>query len=626
MTKFLASISIVNWLRALALGMALAGITQLAMLWQQQQSIQADMDRGGDAACEPAYALEREFSRFQNTLLRPFMETDGADARALVERATLLRTRVMITRQSPSMASLLSEPGNATLLSQIQSMGETMEAAGPSLVESPDRLRAMVLQSQALAAGLERLVEAAQAGTALRMREQSDQLQSQGRKLASLTLLLLVLLVGAIVAAWIQRRKQVSAVQRSKALNAHFQETQIQAERANRSKSKFLANMSHELRTPFNGILGMLGLLSGTTLTAQQADYVNTANASANHLLNVLNDILDISALEEGKISIHPEATNLLELLQDIENVMRPQACAKGLDFVFEVSQEIPLWGMIDATRFKQIMFNLINNALKFTQQGAVTVSVRRTHGGLKGAEPPLGPLLLIEVEDTGIGMSDEAVERLFQRFYQVDNTVARQFGGSGLGLEISRSLAQMMGGDIEARSVQGAGSCFTLDLPLRSCEPPAAVSAFVPPPSAAERPSSAAKHHVLVAEDNPVNRKFVGILLERMHCQSTFCENGQLALDMVQREKFDLVLMDLHMPVMDGLAATRAIRALSTPVKNIPIIALTADAMNNAQEEALSAGVNFFVTKPVHMSRLQEAIDRCMALQRKQQKALKPA
>jgi len=626
MTKFLASISIVNWLRALALGMALAGITQLAMLWQQQQSIQADMDRGGDAACEPAYALEREFSRFQNTLLRPFMETDGADARALVERATLLRTRVMITRQSPSMASLLSEPGNATLLSQIQSMGETMEAAGPSLVESPDRLRAMVLQSQALAAGLERLVEAAQAGTALRMREQSDQLQSQGRKLASLTLLLLVLLVGAIVAAWIQRGKQVSAAQRSKALNAHFQETQIQAERANRSKSKFLANMSHELRTPFNGILGMLGLLSGTTLTAQQADYVNTANASANHLLNVLNDILDISALEEGKISIHPEATNLLELLQDIENVMRPQACAKGLDFVFEVSQEIPLWGMIDATRFKQIMFNLINNALKFTQQGAVTVSVRRTHGGLKGAEPPLGPLLLIEVEDTGIGMSDEAVERLFQRFYQVDNTVARQFGGSGLGLEISRSLAQMMGGDIEARSVQGAGSCFTLDLPLRSCEPPAAVSAFVPPPSAAERPSSAAKHHVLVAEDNPVNRKFVGILLERMHCQSTFCENGQLALDMVQREKFDLVLMDLHMPVMDGLAATRAIRALSTPVKNIPIIALTADAMNNAQEEALSAGVNFFVTKPVHMSRLQEAIDRCMALQRKQQKALKPA
>ncbi len=626
MTKFLASISVVNWLRALALGMALAGTTQLVMLWQQQQSIQADMDRGGDAAFELAYALEREFSRFQNTLMRPFMESDGADAKALVERATLLRTRVMITRQSPGMASLLSEPGNATLLTQLQELGEVIEAEGPGLVASPDRLRAVVLRSQSLARGLERLVEAAQDATALRMREQGDQLQHQSRKLAGLTLLLLVLLLGAMVTAWIQRRNQVSAVQRSKALNAHFQETQIQAERANRSKSKFLANMSHELRTPFNGILGMLGLLSGTTLTAQQADYVNTANASANHLLNVLNDILDISALEEGKITIHPEPSNLPGLLQEIESVMRPQACAKGLDFVFEVSREIPIWGLIDATRFKQIMFNLINNALKFTAQGAVTVSVRRAHGGLKGAEPPLSPTLLIEVEDTGIGMSEEAVERLFQRFYQVDNTVARQFGGSGLGLEISRSLAQMMGGDIEVRSTQGVGSCFTLDLPLRLCEPPAAVSAFVAPPAPTERHSSAASHHILVAEDNPVNRKFVGILLDRMHCRSTFCENGQLALDLIQREAFDLVLMDLHMPVMDGLAATRAIRALNSPVRNIPIIALTADAMNSAQDEALAAGVNFFVTKPVHLSRLQEAIERCVALRRKQQKAAKNA
>ena len=156
MTKFLASISVVNWLRALALGMALAGTTQLVMLWQQQQSIQADMDRGGDAAFELAYALEREFSRFQNTLMRPFMESDGADAKALVERATLLRTRVMITRQSPGMASLLSEPGNATLLTQLQELGEVIEAEGPGLVASPDRLRAVVLRSQSLARGLER--------------------------------------------------------------------------------------------------------------------------------------------------------------------------------------------------------------------------------------------------------------------------------------------------------------------------------------------------------------------------------------------------------------------------------------------------------------------------------------
>ena len=626
MAKFLRSVSMVNWLRALAAGMALAGFTQLALLWQQQQFIHADMERGSEAACEPAYALEREFSRFHNALMRQLLDGDGADPNALVERATLLRTRVMITRQSPGMAALLNDAGNTALLAQIQTMGEEIETTGLAGPTSPDRLRSLAMQSEILAPRVAHLVKAAEDSTQTRMELLGEQLRSQGRELAALALLLLILLLGAAVAAWIQSRKQANAVKKSKALNAHFQETQIQAEQANRSKSKFLANMSHELRTPFNGILGMLGLLSGTPLTAQQADYVNTANASANHLLNVLNDILDISALEEGKISIHPEASNLLELLQELDNVMRPQATAKGLDFVFEVSHEIPQWCLLDATRFKQIMFNLMNNAIKFTSQGAVTVSVRRNHGARQGVELPLGPLLLIEVEDTGIGMSEEAVERLFQRFYQVDSTVARQFGGSGLGLEISRSLAQMMGGDIVVRSALGAGSCFRVDLPLRVCEAPPAVSAFLAPSTPAERPSKAASHHVLVAEDNPVNRKFVGILLDRMHCQSTFCENGQLALELVQQQAFDLILMDLHMPVMDGLAATRAIRALSSPVNNIPIIALTADAMNNAQEDALAAGVNFFVTKPVHISRLQEAIERCVALQRKRQKALKPA
>lgn len=625
MTKFLRSVSMVTWLRALAAGMALAGLTQLTLLWQQQ-SMHADMGRSRDAACEPVYALEREFSRFQNALLSQLFEADGADPKALVERATLLRTRVMITRQSPCMAELLNEAANTALLAQIQTIGEVIESTGGAGATTPDRLRSLAMQSEILAPRVTRLVKAAEDSTEMRMELLGEQLRSQDRELAALALLMLILLLGAAVAAWIQSRKQANAVKKSKALNAHFQETQIQAEQANRSKSKFLANMSHELRTPFNGILGMLGLLSGTPLTAQQADYVNTANASANHLLNVLNDILDISALEEGKISIHPEASNLLELLQELDNVMRPQATAKGLDFVFEVSHEVPQWCLLDATRFKQIMFNLMNNAIKFTQQGAVTVSVRRALGARQGAEPPLGPILLIEVEDTGIGMSEEAVERLFQRFYQVDSTVARQFGGSGLGLEISRSLAQMMGGDIEVLSAPGAGSRFSLDLPLRVCETPPAVSAFLAPSAPADRPSKAASHHVLVAEDNPVNRKFVGILLDRMHCQSTFCENGQLALELVQKQAFDLILMDLHMPVMDGLAATRAIRALNSPVKDIPIIALTADAMNNAQEDALAAGVNFFVTKPVHISRLQEAIERCVALRRKQQKAAKNA
>ncbi len=625
MTKLLSRVSMAIWLRGLAVAMALAGVAQLGLLWQHQQAIKAEVAGSSNAACEPAYALAREFSRFHHALLHQLIEREGADPQALIEHATLLRTRVLITRQSPVMAGLLSDPANANLLRQLQGMGEALEATGLASPVSLDQLRAMLLQSEALGPQVEHLVKAAEDQTLLHMEQLSDQLQSQGRSLAGLTALLLILLLGAAAAALRQSSKQASAVRKSKELNARFQESQMQAEQANRSKSKFLANMSHELRTPFNGILGMLGLLSTTPLTAQQADYVHTANDSANHLLNVLNDILDISALEEGKISIHPEPVNLPELLQQIENVMRPQATAKGLDFVFDVSQELPVWGLIDATRFKQIMFNLINNALKFTPQGAVTVSVGQSRGGLKGATLPLGPVLLIEVQDTGIGMSEKALERLFQRFYQVDNTVARQFGGSGLGLEISRSLAQMMGGDIEVRSTLGAGSCFTLDLPLRLCEAPSAVPSVVSSPAPSERHAGARRYRVLVAEDNPVNRKLVGILLDRMHCHATFCENGQLALEMVQSEAFDLVLMDLHMPVIDGLAATRAIRALHSSVKNIPIIALTADALNNAQEDALAAGVSLFVTKPVHMARLQEAIERCMALQRKPQPGVTP-
>jgi CheY-like chemotaxis protein len=302
-------------------------------------------------------------------------------------------------------------------------------------------------------------------------------------------------------------------------------------------------------------------------------------------------------------------------LLKDIEKVTRPQAAAKGLGFVFEVHPDLAPWGLMDATRLKQILFNLINNAIKFTERGAVTVTVSRAPSLPWDQPMTLGPILRFDVEDTGIGMAEEAIEGLFQRFHQVDNSVARQFGGSGLGLEISQSLARMMGGDIEVRSTLREGSCFTLELPFNLCDAPASITTLVPMSTTSANISLAHAYRVLVAEDNPVNRKFVGILLERMGYQTTFCENGQRAMDCVQSGNFDLVLMDVHMPVMDGLAATRAIRALPGNVRHIPIVALTADAMNTAQEDALGAGVNFFVTKPVHMAQLQDAIARCIAL-----------
>ncbi len=616
------SLTFVHWLRALAGTMALAGLVQLGLEWQHHQAIQAQQAARAALAGAPDDALERDFLRFRHALSRQLSEREIVDPQTLAVHAALLRSRVLIARQSPNAKVLLADPEDARLLDQLLALSQEIGSADSGLRPEPDRVRALLRESEVLVPRIERLTKVAQAASAAELALQNTQLQNQNRLVAALSFALLALLLGAAAATWLQNRKQAAADKKAQALNAHFRETQIQAERANRSKSKFLANMSHELRTPFNGILGMLGLLSSTGLTAKQADYVKTANASASHLLNVLNDILDISALDEGKISMHPEPSHLPQMLQDIESVMRPQAAAKGLGFVFDASEDIPPWGLMDATRFKQILFNLINNAIKFTERGAVAVTIRRAPPDSKATAPGVGPVLLFTVEDSGIGMDETAMDGLFQRFHQVDSGVARQFGGSGLGLEISQSLARMMGGDIEVRSTPGVGSCFTLVLPFRLCEPPAANSALSPPSVSTENPGHAVAPRILVAEDNPVNRKFVGILLERMGYQTTFCENGQRALECVQQQPFDLVLMDVHMPVMDGLAATRAIRALGGAAKNIPIIALTADAMDNAQEEALTAGVNYFVTKPVHMARLQEAIDRCLALQRKRQQA----
>jgi signal transduction histidine kinase/ActR/RegA family two-component response regulator len=605
------------WLFVLAGAMALLGLMQLGLQWQHHQAMLAEQSMRLAAADAPEIVIKREFSRFREGLISQMVQGDAAEPQALAMQLALLNTRMEILRQSGGSAALWAEPAIVELSDRVRAWAQSLAGTAADTRPSSELMVAMLAEAQMQVPGIERLGSAAEASASSQINQAAALLLQQNLYIALLGLAVLLLLVLAAVATRWHELKQANAQRKSLALNAHFRETQIQAERANRSKSKFLANMSHELRTPFNGILGMLSLLSTTGLNAQQADYVRTANASASHLLNVLNDILDISALDEGKLSINPEPCYLPDLLRDIENVSRPQATAKGLGFVFEVHPDIALWGLMDVTRLKQILFNLINNAIKFTERGVVTVIVSRAPPLPWDAPATTGPILRFAVEDTGIGMAEEAIEGLFQRFHQVDNSVARQFGGSGLGLEISQSLARMMEGDIDVRSNPGEGSCFTLELPFKLCDAPAAIATLLPLSTTSADMGQTAARRVLVAEDNPVNRKFVGILLERMGYQTTFCENGQLAVAYVQNEDFDLVLMDVHMPVMDGLAATRAIRALAGKARNIPIIALTADAMNNAQEEAIGAGVNFFVTKPVHMARLQEAIARCLALPR---------
>jgi signal transduction histidine kinase/ActR/RegA family two-component response regulator len=533
----------------------------------------------------------------------------ATDPAAIVKLNDSVFTRVQLLRQDPVWSAFAAEAPNAEVLARVHSLhGPVSDALARTDVDLA-ALRSAAQTAQALAPKLATLKNSAQARADNLVDAHADALDAHITTLAGLTLLQVAALCGASVALYRHNRQQMQERTKSYDLAAQFQESQLQAERANRGKSQFLADMSHELRTPFNGILGMLSLLSTTGLSTQQADYVKTANVSASHLLNVLNDILDVSALEEGKISVKHEPVNLFQLLYEIEETTRPQAQAKKLVFTLTLQGDIPDWVMTDGTRLRQILFNLISNSIKFTPQGSITLTVSGTPTRVQHHDTTAAVNLLFAVDDTGIGMKSDVLDRLFQRFYQVDSGIARQYGGTGLGLEISQSLASLMGGQIDVRSTSGSGSCFNLRLPLQPCAPPPSASSFPAVGHSLAADESHRSYRILVAEDNPVNRKFVGIVLERMGHHATFCENGLLAVQQLQSEDFDLVLMDVHMPVMDGLEATRAIRALASPAALIPIIALTADVMQNTQEEAAAAGVTCFVTKPVHMARLQEAI-----------------
>jgi CheY-like chemotaxis protein len=350
--------------------------------------------------------------------------------------------------------------------------------------------------------------------------------------------------------------------------------------------------------------MGMLGLLQGTPVSPLQADYIQTAQESASHLLTLLNDILDLSALESGKMTLKPAAMQLTRVLAEVRALMQPLAASKGLEFQLRAPDASLPTVLADDTRVKQILFNLISNAIKFTTTGRVVVSVAERSCSQDMLE------IGVDVQDTGIGMDASVLSRLFQRFYQVEDSASRQFGGTGLGLEISRSLARMMDGDITAASVVGEGSTFrlVLRLPMAS-EAPKPVPAAAQPALAAPLAVDVQGLRVLVVEDHPINQKLVGVLLGRMGCHITYSENGQLALERLQQEAFDLILMDVNMPVMDGLTATRLIRLLPGPKAQTPIVVLTADVMNEAREAALAAGANDFISKPLNVEQLRSVI-----------------
>lgn len=395
----------------------------------------------------------------------------------------------------------------------------------------------------------------------------------------------------------------IDQTERTKALS----EAQRQAERAdtaNRAKSQFLAVISHEIRTPMNGILGMADMLEGTSLSEQQTHWVQTILSSGTALSGLIDNILDFTKIEDGAIELQSRKFNPEELLAQVANMFSAEASVKNLKVLLQKDLNTPKYVIGDALRIQQVLSSLISNAIKFTEQGNIVLSIG-------GSSSPNHWMLEYQIKDSGIGIESDRISEIFKAFNYTDTQFTRHSVGSGLGLTIVGGLVKLMKGQVSVQSTPGRGSIFTVQLPLLVAEEE------VQKPKLSKRALSNVHlrnallgHHILVAEDNEVNQQVVTAFLKRLGCTVYCAENGLAAIEaLTQDPDFDLILMDIDMPVMDGISATTAIRQGQGHRANIPIVALTANAMMDHKRLCLDAGMNDFLTKPVTTEQLYQAL-----------------
>jgi two-component system, sensor histidine kinase len=605
----------VSWPGLLGSLLAVALLAVVLLQARQYSILKTVLQNGHDFGALTLFESETDYLRLLERWRAGAEGREGSQTQALKEQYELWVDRVGLLHGERARTLFDNHPDYRSALAQMDAfIGAADRALGQQPVAQPnaDFLLSLLPALQALDEPVHAMALGASHRLALQLEKRAGMARSQNQLGLGLTAFLSVLTLGFSAMALRQLGK---FRQRRMALEAATQKlhrARAEAEASNDAKSSFLANMSHEIRTPFHGLMGMLSLLRETGLSPRQIDYLRTATESADNLLAILNDILDMSQLESGRMSLSLAPVELRGLLRDVEALMRPQALGKSLALHIDADPGVPERVMLDSTRVKQILFNLLSNAIKFSDRGAVVLDLRWHDSGKK--KPVLAPgssglpELEFVVTDTGPGIHSATLDKLFNRFTQGDRSPSRRHGGTGLGLEISRHLARLMNGDISVRSAVGKGSCFALRIPVQTLS--AADIQLLPRAPARTMPTRALQ--VLVAEDHPVNRQYMAALLEGLGHEPHFAANGEEAVRAASSRPFDLVLMDLHMPVLDGLGATRAIRCMpDASISTLPIVALTADALDETRERCLVAGMNDFLTKPVSPQKLATSLRR---------------
>ena len=546
------------------------------------------------------YQLETEYLRLRERW-RQDLDTAAADPSALQLRYDIFLSRVTLLRTERASRLLRQVPNSQQVLRQIDTFASRADlylSGEPRGPLSRQAARALLDELVTLADPIHQLLLDASHQVAAQVTDRREQVRQHNVIGLALTGFLSAMVVVFALIALRQVRKLEQRRQSLELLADQLRDARTEAEAASTAKSEFLADMSHELRTPLHGLMGMLSLLKDTPDDPQAPRWLQTADDSATHLLRLLDDILDLSKLESGTLLLQPQDVELRALVQDVKLLMQAHAADKGLALELRFEGPLPEHVQLDPTRTRQVLYNLLNNAIKFSDAGSVVLCCRQRTG------PEGEPQLEFDVIDSGIGMDQATVARLFQRFSRADDPLARRQGGTGLGLAISRNLARLMNGEIVVRSAPGAGSVFSFRCPLIAA---AATSPLATPPA----PNAPRTLRVLVAEDHPVNRLYIAALLERLGHQGIFATNGLEAVQALRQQDVDLVLMDVHMPVMDGVAASEAIRSMQPPAAQVRIVALTADVFADTRERCLRAGIDEVITKPVSLPDLTALLAR---------------